>query len=456
MFERYLLDGNTAELNEIRSLDRDFHETALQSARDFAESGFYEEALQVLNSYQGPEKPLIHYYKGFYLNKLGEPEQAQMEFEKAESTDPSYTFPNKLEDVQVLGSAIQMNANGPKAYYYLGNLYYDKLQFEKAISLWERSESLDDTFPTLERNLGIAYYNKKQDPEKALRCMEHAFELDPSDAQVFFELDQLHKKLEYPFEKRLEEYKKHWDIFQNRNDIYTEYVTVLNEAGRYQEAYDAIVSHTFQTWEGAEGKISTQFKFALLELAKEALKNRKYEKARDLILEGLSYPENLGEGKLAGTKDNHLYYNLGLAYEGLGRPEEAEKCYEKATLGAMEPAGMMYYYDQPADMILYQGLAYEKLGDTKQANRRFYRLLDYGQKHIRDTFTMDYFAVSFPDPATFDEDMNRKNVVHCYYLMGLARLGLRDLKEAETYFKKALALDPNHQNASIYLRECRK
>lgn len=456
MFERYLIEKDDSVLDAIRNLDRDFHETVLQAARDFAESGFYEEAILALNAYEGTDKPLIHYYKGFYLDKLGREDEAKLEYAAGEKVNPAYTFPNKLEDIQVLEDAIRVNENGARAYYYLGNLYYDKLQFERAIGLWEKSEALDDSFPTLERNLGIAYYNKKHDAKRALERMERAFALDPSDAQVFFELDQLHKKLHYSFEDRITEYQKYTRIYQNRDDIYTEYVTLLNLSGRYQEAYDAIMRHNFQTWEGAEGKISTQFKFALLELAKKELENQSYEKARDLILEALSYPENLGEGRLDGTKDNHLYYNLGLAYEGLGRIEEAEKCYRKATLGAMEPAGMMYYYDQPADMILYQGLAFEKLKDQKQANRRFYKLLDYGERHIRDKFKMDYFAVSFPDPATFSEDMDEKNVVHCYYLMGLGKLGLKKLDEAKTDFQKALDLDPNHQNAAVYIRSCEK
>lgn len=41
--------------------------------------------------------------------------------------------------------------------------------------------------------------------------------------------------------------------------------------GKHKEAYDAIASHDFQTWEGAEGKITAQFKISLLEQAREAL-----------------------------------------------------------------------------------------------------------------------------------------------------------------------------------------
>ena len=116
----------------------------------------------------------------------------------------------------------------------------------------------------------------------------------------------------------------------------------------------------------------------------------------------------------------------------------------------MEPAGMMYYYDQPADMILYQGLAKAKLGHSGEANARFYRLVDYGEQHIRDIFKMDYFAVSMPDMSVFDADMTQKNVDHCNYLMGLGKLGLGKKTEAAACFDKVLASDPNHQNAAIY------
>ena len=112
---------------------------------------------------------------------------------------------------------------------------------------------------------------------------------------------------------------------------------------------------------------------------------------------------------------------------------------------------MMYYYDQPADMILYQGLAKEKQGKTKEAKARFYSLIDYGEKHLRDKFKMDYFAVSMPDMTVFDADMDEKNVAHCYYLLGLGNLGLGNRTKAAEYFRKVLSIDVNHQNSLLYL-----
>lgn len=164
----------------------------------------------------------------------------------------------------------------------------------------------------------------------------------------------------------------------------------------------------------------------------------------------LAYPENLGEGRLEGTKDNHVYYHLGCALEHLGETEEARRCFTLALAGTEEPAGMMYYYDQPADMILYQGLSCRKLGRPVEGKARFYKLVDYGERHMYDHMRIEYFAVSLPDFLIFDEDLDDKNRAHCHYLIGLGCLGLGDGKRAAESFDEALRLDPNHMNAIRY------
>ena len=447
--------------DSFHELSRDFHETYLMVSRDLTEAGFDEEAVRMLSLYPG-ETPMIHYYKGAYLEKLGRPEEAIKEYGLGEQSDPAYCFPNKLEDICVLEKAIEtgihktdLSFSGSefvpvKAMYYLGCLYYDKLRFDLAIRLWEGAVELDDSYPTLLRNLAIACYNKKGEKEKARALMERAFELDPSDARVFMELDQLYQKLGVSLKEREAGFDRHLELIEKRDDLYTEYVTLLNNMGQYKKAHEKITAHSFQTWEGAEGKITAQFKLSLLMQAK-VLTPADADRAEKLLLEALSYPENLGEGRLEGTKDNHLYYHLGLCYEKLSQPDKAKECFEKATLGAQEVAGMMYYYDQPADMILYQGLALSKLGRKNEANSRFYRLIDYGEQHVRDKFKMDYFAVSMPDMSVFDSDMDKKNEAHCYYLMGLGNLGLGNDKKAREYFEKALDTDKTYNYARTYL-----
>ena len=53
--------------------------------------------------------------------------------------------------------------------------------------------------------------------------------------------------------------------------------------------------------------------------------------------------------------------------------------------------------------------------------------------------------------SVYDTDMNLKNTEHCYYLMGLANLGLKNIEKAKAWFDKALALDNTHQLSKIYM-----
>lgn len=231
-----------------------------------------------------------------------------------------------------------------------------------------------------------------------------------------------------------------------------EYVTLLNQLEMYEKAYETIMSHTFRPWEGAEGRITAQYKTALVEMAKDRIKEKDCAEAEHLLERALVYPENLGEGRLEGTKDNNIYYYLGIVKRELGKKEESEKALHLAELGDNEPAGMMYYYDQPADMILYKGLAKRELGKAREAYACFNKLLDYGEQHLNDEMRIDYFAVSLPDFLIFEDDLNRKNKAHCYYLMGLSALGLGEKDKAEKHFQKSLEYDFNHQNSRIYLK----
>ena len=448
-YEDILLDPeNERKKNDLKQKIRDFQENYLMTARDYAEMGAYTEAIRVLEDCKKPY-PMIAYYMAYYMAKKDKAEEAEAFLRVAEKELPDYCFPNKLEDIQVLSFAIK-NGCRAKAPYYLGNLFYDKMQWEKAVKLWEMSEAEDPEFATVHRNLALAYYNKKKDSVRAREEMEKAFLLNEEDARVFLELDQLYKKLGETPSERLKRYEAHQNLVVKRDDLYVEYITLINQTGDPYRAYHCMQNHIFHPWEGGEGKITTQYTLSLVELAKKAIREKDYKNAEDMLRKSLVYPHNLGEGKLEGTKDNHVYYYLGQTLKAQGRNEEAKVCYERASIGTDEPAGAMYYNDQPADMILYQGLAKLQLGKKKEANSRFYRLIDYGERHLRDEMKIEYFAVSLPDFLIFEEDYNKRNQVHCYYLMALGNIGLGNREKAEEYLSYALALDPSHMMCNFY------
>ncbi|MDD3415175.1 MAG: DUF5107 domain-containing protein [Lachnospiraceae bacterium] len=456
----YLQQENaTAIRRETKELCRDYHETYLNIARDYSEAGAYEEAVDTLSQYTGIS-PMISYYKAYYLSKvqaasgcdgMDKDTQIKKTLQQGEKACSDYVFPNKLEDMAVLEYAIVQNPEGSKAPYYLGNLLYDKFRYEQAVELWEQSVKLDDTFPIAWRNLSLAYYNKLHQQEKAKTAMERAWALNEKDPRIFLELDQLYKKLKMTVEERLQRYENYKDVFMQRDDLIIEYATLQNLCGHYEKAYQVIMEHKFHPWEGGEGKVTTQYTVALVEMARKAMAGAAWEEAETCLRKALYYPENLGEGKLEGCKDNHINYYLGYVLDKMGRTEESRKYYETATVGTDEPAGMMYYNDQPADMIYYQGAALEALGRSEEAASRYEKLLRYGMTHHDDEMRVEYFAVSLPDFLIFDDDLNQRNRAHCDYLCGLGYMGKMQKDAAAEEFKKALQEDNTHLNALRYL-----
>lgn len=452
-FEKYLLTGDPADGESWRKGMRAEAHNYEELALDYASAGLWEEALRVADlALQLPvtSPTLLHYYKSWFLLNLGLAEEAAAAIRRAESQPADYCFPNTLEAIVALRAVIQAGQLTPKAWYYLGNILYDKRQYAQAIAAWEESARLDGAFPTVLRNLSLAYFNKLQREGEAVALLEDAFRLDTSDARVLMELDQLYKRLNRPHAERLAFLEQHRTVAFGRDDVYLEYVTLLNQLGRYEEAIRLIDNRKFHPWEGGEGKVPAQYQLARVCLAKGYLAEGRYEEALSRIEECFVYPPHLGEGKLYGAQENDFLYYKGCALQGLGREEQARQCFGEAVAGNSRPAAAMYYNDQKPDKIFYQGLALRKLGREEEARGRFHALIAYGEKHLFDRFKMDYFAVSLPDLQIWEEDMDKKNRIHCQYLMALGYLGLGNAEKAKVYFEGAQRLDANHQGVQIH------
>ena len=297
---------------------------------------------------------------------------------------------------------------------------------------------------------------KKTPQDEAVEMMEKAFKLDKTDARILMELDQLYKRLHHPHQKRLKFLQKYPQLIAQRDDLVLEEITLLNQLGHYEEAKTKLDAHQFHPWEGGEGKVPAQYQICRVELAKKAIKAKKYEKAITLLQECLTYPNHLGEGKLYGAQENDFYYLLGIAYEAVGEKEKARECWEEATKGPQEPAAAMYYNDAKPEKIFYQGMALLKLGREDEAHGRFFKLINYGKQHVfgglrEDELgsgrkqVMDYFAVSLPDLLIWEDSLDTKNEIHCKYMLALGYYGMGDIEKAQEYLEELEKLDNNHQ-----------
>jgi tetratricopeptide (TPR) repeat protein len=128
-------------------------------------------------------------------HEAGQEEPMREALQLGAQATPDFVSRNLPDDALTLQAVLLLAPEDARAWYYLGNFWFDKRQYADAIACWERSAALDATFPTVWRNLALARFNKQQKAPEALECMEKAFSLDASDARVLMELDQLYKKL---------------------------------------------------------------------------------------------------------------------------------------------------------------------------------------------------------------------------------------------------------------------
>ncbi len=461
LYEKYLLQKETGDdsahevLMHLKTISRGWAHNFLEYALDYAHAGLFNDASAFLSVYYDdyPEGyALVPYYLGWFAYRVGNCEAAKALFTQGSALKPEYVFPDRLEEILILKTATGVNPEDSKAFYYLGNLWYDKRQYDEAIKCWERSAELKSDFPTVHRNLGLAYFNKCRDPGKALASMETAFALDRRDARVLMELDQLYKRLNKDHMERLALLEENLPLVLQRDDLYLERVTLYNQLFNYQKAKDLLALHRFHPWEGGEGKVVGQYLVCHIELAKQSMAGGRPEDALDLLNQAEKYPANLGEGKLYGTRENDIHYLKGIALAMMNHQEAAAQSFRRATSGISEPVQAFFYNDPQPDKILYQGLAWKKLNQPDKASAIFQRLIDFGKKHREDDTVIDYFAVSLPDLLVFDTDLNVRNKIHCLYMMGLGYMGLGDGFEvlAQKMFTQVLTMDINHQGAHIH------
>lgn len=455
LYEEYKLYPQTAQakLEYLKRLMRNYVHNYIEYAFDYAHAGLYTEAAELLRlaiPVHGNAYPMVYYYLGWLAQKNNDSAVSAQEFAKAAQAPSDFCFPNRVEDVAVLQAAMKANPHDAKAPYYLGNYWYANRQYPEAIACWEKSAQLDAAFPTVHRNLALAYHNKQNDPQKALQALEKAFALNTADARVLMELDQLYKKLNYTHEARITLLEKHIDLTTDRDDLYLERITLYNQLSEHATAQQLLANRIFHPWEGGEGKVVGQYLIANQELARQAIAQGRFTDALALLQAAEVYPHNLGEGKLYGAQENDIHYLMGCCYESMGHADKASAYFEKASSGLREPVQAIYYNDQQPDKIFYQGLALRKLAREAEANQIFNRLISFGTEHLNDKIRIDYFAVSLPDLLVFDQDLDVRNQIHCHYLMALGELGLGNFTQAEKHFNYVLTQDINHQGAAIH------
>ncbi|MHC4363889.1 MAG: tetratricopeptide repeat protein [Planctomycetota bacterium] len=449
--ELYLLESaaglktNAAKiLKDLKIKMRDDVQSYLELAVDYANLASYDDAIQtLLLAAESNEKPLstyplLYYYLGHLCEKKADTDSASKYYDLAAKMPPDHCFPYRAESIDVLNSAVAHNPSDARAYYYLGNLLYD-IQPENAIKAWEKSARLDDSFPTVHRNLGWACYRTQNNIQKAIAAYEKSVGCDDTDPRLFAELDVIYEVGGVSPQKRLALLEKNHKTVLQRDDSLLRQIMLLVQLARFDDAVQQLSDHHFHLWEGG-GEVHGVYVDTYLLRGIENFQKQEYQQAlRDYQAAGL-YPENLEVGRPRNDRRApQVNYFIATAHDALGSKAKAEEFYEKsANQQATQKWPQTRYY---------QGLALAKLGRTDQAEEIFDHLIATGTEKLEEDISMDFFA-------KFGQRQNKEaRLADAHYIIGLGYLGSGQIQKAKDRFRQAADLNINHIWAAAHLEQ---
>lgn len=430
--ERYLVakeSGNNSQaavlLSKMEREMRGFDENYLELAVSYLNDGLLQEAEEVLLRYKG-ENPEFEYYLGFIYSKHKKDDIALSHFKKAEKKAVDYIFPYRLETVEALKTALKLNPADGKAFYYMGNILYEK-QPELAIGNWKKAVELNPQLAVAFRNIGWGYYRHYKNVPEAIAYYEKAVKINPDDAIYYTELDMLYELNNEPVEKRLKLFEGRSQVVKNRDDATIRQITVFTLAGQPEKAVEYIDGVKYSYREGAslmrEVKIDAQ-----LTLGKKYFAQKNYEKALECFLNAQVPEEEAGSDQL-GSRDIQVNYHIGLAYKVLNEKAKAEEFFKKSAGKKTDKIGPMNYY---------QGLSNIELNDSKNAEKVFESMIAEAIQQLENENTPEA-GVIFGEREAENVRLSRN-----YTILGFGQKGLNKIKQAAKNLQKAV--DLNHSN----------
>ena len=304
-------------------------------ALDLQRAGLKHDSLNVLNTVDLTRRdgsaPIVAYLLATLYEQTGNHTSARRCLEQAAALSPDYVFPHRIEEMLLLEEICLHHPKDPHAPYYLGNFLYDRRRYDEAITRWQTAASLDPSFPTAWRNLGLAYFNIHNNPGKALSAYDRALSADPSDARVLYERDQLWKRIGEKPAKRLAELNRHPDLVASRDDLTVEYTTLLNQTGEPSAALQLLTARIFQPWEGGEGLVLAQYVRASLLTGKGLLQDGRGAMALKHFQAALHPPHNLSEARHFLANASDIYFWIGTAERASGNEPAARTAFERAA-----------------------------------------------------------------------------------------------------------------------------
>lgn len=343
-------------------------------------------------------------------------------FSKGYLTDAISEFTNVVEsDASDNDKAIALT--------YLGKIFDEKGQFDKAIDHLNRAKNYNRKLPDIYRELALAYRHKK-DFNKAAEYAGEAISLNDKDAFTHILL----------------------------GNIYFDQGKTSDAIASYEKAAELEPENGLLSYNLASAMLKKGDEAAAIEYYKKAgasdksgdIAYKAYSQLGVIFLERKQFSEAEKYLKLSTTirpSDAVARYNLGIAYLRLNKKDQAIeefKASEEAGEGdaaLMENLGETYFSMKDYDRSL---AAYEKI---RGANTRNVKILSrmgeiYYEKGDLDLALDAYRRITEIEPAT-------ENARVAYLNMGNIQDDIHSYDEAIESYKKSLAIS-DKDDAALY------
>ncbi len=383
------------------------------------------------------------------LDRRGDRDAARAARRRAAAGDRSWAFPSRLDDVAALEAALAAAPQDATAAALLGHWLYANGRPADAISRWQSSLAIDPSDPVVWRNLAVALVNTADDGPAATAAYRRALELAPGDGRLWYETDQLQRRLGAPPAERLQRLGD--APLRSRDDLTVEYAHLLLTADRLDEAVDLLQRRRFQPWEGGEGKVLRVWDRAQVLLAQRSLRAGDPARAVAHVEQALTPPTSLGEARHPLANPAQLLLLAGDAFAAAGDTARAAEYWRRAARTVGDFSGMA---PQPySENTYYSVLAARAIGDGDLAGVLADGLAGHAKRLAETPARVDYFATSLPNLLLFDENPQRGQDLLVGLIRGQLALLADDRDTATRELDGVLTVEPSHEPAHDLRRD---
>ena len=301
----------------------------IELAAAYVEAGLHADADAVLESVSktqaaAPLNPMVHYLRGLLPRGDGRRDWGRRLLPPRLRGPLVYSNPHRVEEQAALEAALRANprdasAPPPPRQPPLRRGHGARTRSRH----WKEATRLNPRLALSWRNVGYAERNLRQDDRAAYDAYRKALEIDPSDARVLLETDEVAERLKVLPAERLASLEKLQGTVDRRDDLVLRLVDLRLANGAQtglEAAHRAMTTRDFNVWEGGYTLhlVWTDLNRKLGDLA---LDRKDLRAALGYYEQAAQYPKNLKVAPRTPDFRAHVNWSFARAHLTLGRRE---------------------------------------------------------------------------------------------------------------------------------------